>query len=51
MVNATSLGVGRGRDHLEVSCRLCGAVAGISCGHLASDPILSQRTVCVWTEG
>lgn len=27
------------RDHLEVSCHLCGAVAGISCGHLASDLI------------
>lgn len=42
---------GKKRDHLEVSCHLHGAVAGISCGHLACDLILSQRTVYVWTEG
>lgn len=44
-------GAGRRGDHLEVSCHLHGVVAGIICDHLASDLILSQRAVCVWTEG
>lgn len=38
--------LGGKRNHLEVSCHLHGAVAGVSCGHLASNLILSQRTVC-----
>lgn len=42
---------GNKRDHLEVFCHVHGAVAGVSCGHLASDLILCQRKVCVWTEG